>query len=520
MKSIRLLLLLLLAVCCKANAQEPVDLGLSVCWASTNIGASSESSAGNYYLWNTSTPSKNWGNEWRLPTKVEVDELIGKCTWTKTAGGYKIKGPNGNEIFLPITGFKMDGASKTYSSSYMFYWTSTPSGGMSYALCDQGGVNCNMVYETDWTMMAIRPVCVKTVSGTHSGDLGLSVEWSLYNFNSSSAGDAGMIGPQRLANLNLTDGWRLPTEAEMQELIDNCTWTTATVGGYSVFKATAPNGNYVYFPKTGYMPSAGLDGRIVDSDYGYYWTSTSTGRDYYILKIQSANNVQIATLSNSYSAAIRAVKKTSAPTYTLDVSSTSLSFATGNNATGTIDISSNTSYSISADEPWIVLSRQDGTGNTTLSVTVNENATGKDRVGHITISSSTQSRTITITQNALKDEGGKDEGEKDDELKDAIYVWTEGSSTCYKLTEMPSVSYKDGKAVLTLAGSASPALVLELTGGAKLEITYGTYIPTAIENVEKESQIVKKVGKYIQGGRLVIIKDGKKYDIKGVEIKN
>lgn len=288
--------------------QEPIDLGLSVCWASMNLGSNSSADIGDYNFWDTSAPSEYWGDGWRMPTRAEMQELINNCIWTKTTEGYKIKGPNGNEIFLPITGFRMDGASKTYSSSYLFYWTSTQSDGMSYALCDQSGVSCNTVYDTEWTKMAIRPVCTKTTTGSHSGNLGLSVEWSLTNFNASSVGESGMIGPQRLANLNLTDGWRLPTKDEIQELIDNCSWTTTTLNGYSVFKVTAPNGNYIYFPKTGYMPSAGMDGSLVNSNYGYYWTSTSTGSNYYILKIQSASNVQVSTLSDSYSAAIRSVK--------------------------------------------------------------------------------------------------------------------------------------------------------------------------------------------------------------------
>lgn len=307
MKYIKILLLLSF-FCVKLYAQESVDLGLSVCWASTNIGASSPKSVGNYYIWNASVPSNSWGSEWRMPTRSEMQELINKCTWTKTSEGYKVKGPNGNEIFLPITGFKMDGSSKTYSSTYVMYWTSTQSGGMSYALCDQGGIGCDMTYNTSMTKMVIRPVCKKTASGSHSGDLGLSVEWSLTNFNSSTPGDCGIIVPQSLAKLNLTDGWRLPTKTEVQELIDKCTWTSATVNGFSVFKATSENGNYIYFPKTGYLPGAGIDGRIVDSNYGYYWTDTKTSNSYYILKIQSASNVFISNLSDSYSAAIRAVR--------------------------------------------------------------------------------------------------------------------------------------------------------------------------------------------------------------------
>ncbi len=54
----------------------------------------------------------NWGNEWRMPSKQQLDELLNECTWTlATIGditGYKVKGPNGNSIFLPTTGWRID----------------------------------------------------------------------------------------------------------------------------------------------------------------------------------------------------------------------------------------------------------------------------------------------------------------------------------------------------------------------------------------------------------------------------
>ncbi len=55
---------------------------------------------------------KNWGSEWRTPSKEEFDELKSECTWTPmTIGeikGYEVVGPNGNTIFLPETGWRID----------------------------------------------------------------------------------------------------------------------------------------------------------------------------------------------------------------------------------------------------------------------------------------------------------------------------------------------------------------------------------------------------------------------------
>ncbi|MCD8302852.1 MAG: DUF1566 domain-containing protein [Prevotellaceae bacterium] len=141
------------------NGHDYVDLGLSVKWATCNVGASSASDYGNYYAWGeTSTKSSytssncatygvsmgdisgdenydtaraNWGGTWRMPTSSEMAELEKNCTtvWTTMDGvkGYKVTGPNGNSIFLPAAGYR-NGTTLKYAGSYGFYWTSSPGG--------------------------------------------------------------------------------------------------------------------------------------------------------------------------------------------------------------------------------------------------------------------------------------------------------------------------------------------------------------------------------------------------------
>ncbi len=54
----------------------------------------------------------NWGSQWRTPSKEQFDELKNLCTWTATTlhgvEGYEVTGPNGNTIFLPETGWRID----------------------------------------------------------------------------------------------------------------------------------------------------------------------------------------------------------------------------------------------------------------------------------------------------------------------------------------------------------------------------------------------------------------------------
>lgn len=94
---------------------EYVDLGLSVMWATCNIGANHARQPGGYYDPSDSTEFKKvkWDGDWRLPTIEECQELIDSCAWNWTSNwagsGYEIKGPSGQKIFLPAAGWMKDG---------------------------------------------------------------------------------------------------------------------------------------------------------------------------------------------------------------------------------------------------------------------------------------------------------------------------------------------------------------------------------------------------------------------------
>ena len=152
------------------DVHEYVDLGLpsGTLWATCNVGAAMPQEAGDYFAWGDTTghgndpddgylfnwenykwgevtgedtwftkycsdssqgkdgftdgkyeldpeddaASVNWGSQWRTPTKEQLDELHNKCTWTWTSvrgvDGYEVKGANGNTIFMPVTGWRLD----------------------------------------------------------------------------------------------------------------------------------------------------------------------------------------------------------------------------------------------------------------------------------------------------------------------------------------------------------------------------------------------------------------------------
>lgn len=102
------------------------DLGLSVKWASCNIGANIPKDNGKLYTFEEAIHN----TDGKLPTKEQWEELKNKCTWTwenkNEINGYKVTGPNGNYIFLPAAGYRDCNGGVYYVGASGFYWSSTP----------------------------------------------------------------------------------------------------------------------------------------------------------------------------------------------------------------------------------------------------------------------------------------------------------------------------------------------------------------------------------------------------------
>lgn len=130
-----------------AEGHEYVDLGLSVKWATCNVGAQSPEYHGYYFAWGETQryktnftkksykwfpnsddyypyPTKytygdnkdeadyrtvlelsddaanmNWGGNWRMPTPEEIEELINNCTWTWGAQKALYETKEGKQVF-------------------------------------------------------------------------------------------------------------------------------------------------------------------------------------------------------------------------------------------------------------------------------------------------------------------------------------------------------------------------------------------------------------------------------------
>ena len=183
----------------KTPVSVAVDLGLSVKWATCNVGANSPEECGDFFAWGETEPKEtynwntysdpyytkystsgkstldlsddaahvNWGGNWRMPTKTEWDELHTGCTWTWTTDyegtgvyGYIVKSKtNNNSIFLPAAGLRR-GSDLYFAGSNGNYWSSSlyPSlSNYAYVLdFGSGYMNLNNYYRYDG--QSVRPV--------------------------------------------------------------------------------------------------------------------------------------------------------------------------------------------------------------------------------------------------------------------------------------------------------------------------------------------------------------------------
>ena len=130
------------------NRHEAIDLGLpsGTKWASCNVGATRPEEYGGYYAWGETEEKEiyndstykyyqngdyvnigtdisgteydvahvKWGDKWCMPTSDDFTELIDNCTSELTTyngvNGCKFTSKiNGNSIFLPAAGNRLDG---------------------------------------------------------------------------------------------------------------------------------------------------------------------------------------------------------------------------------------------------------------------------------------------------------------------------------------------------------------------------------------------------------------------------
>lgn len=129
---------------------------------------------------------------------------------------------------------------------------------------------------------------------------------AVYDSTPAAAIDTDLSLSQDAARANLGEPWRMPTAAEFQELVDNCTSRWDTVHGVvGLLFISNVNGNTLFFPAAGAYNGTSLNGR---GTYGYYWSSTyesSTSAKF--LNFSSSNILPQSTSQRRYGYCVRGV---------------------------------------------------------------------------------------------------------------------------------------------------------------------------------------------------------------------
>lgn len=291
----------------KYPVADAVDLGLSVKWASWNLGATSVSDLGFYFGWGNTDDShyhanipegsvgqtfnyagderydaatKQWGKGWATPTKEQFLEL-NTLNWTYSdsyigsgQAGWVLTASNGNSIFVPSGGFKNESGLR-YPDSW-YYWTSDLSYTQQYGQeahymdfnSEQSILDASA--EPFGIYMPVRPVYkeekIDDTSGESSEagkavDLGLSVRWADRNIGATVPSDYGDYF-----------AWG-ETESKSRYGIDNYKYRNEDIGDQ--IWGTEYDAAHVNWKGTWRMPSKDEVNELIDN-CNWAWTYKNT----------------------------------------------------------------------------------------------------------------------------------------------------------------------------------------------------------------------------------------------------
>ena len=306
---------------CNVGASNPWDYGLYFAWGETTGYTQSDVTSGlrkfNSSSYKASSISAdltleqdaahvNMGGNWRMPTKAEYQELIDNCdaTWTDNYNGTKIKGMvftskiNGNSVFFPAAGYCDSSSFGNVGKEATCWSASWMNPGYAWRIYPHATLELKVSSTQRYVGHQVRgvlppppptPVDLGLPSGLKWADrnigagsperVGLYFAWGEttgYTAEQVKSGErsfksgsykaasisTNLTLKQDAAHVNLSGNWRMPTKAEYQELLDNCTatWTddyngTGVAGRILTSKT---NGNSVFFPAAGYCRNSSV----------------------------------------------------------------------------------------------------------------------------------------------------------------------------------------------------------------------------------------------------------------------
>lgn len=227
-----------------------IDMGTSVLWRSSNLGAEKGFEEGDYYSWGALNSAEYFGSDvwgykqvkkknisgihefdaaqsilgegYRIPTVKEWEELMRVCDFksrTVSIKGRKyaklVSSITNKQLLLPIIGHI---ESDVCQSDYAQYWTAEQSTGKSSHICQIHETNWDVTYAPKWCGLPIRPVFdtqVKTKDKEIS-TLPLPSESVIASVSQRIQNTAHEIG-KRFFSSALTNSKRYPAKKDINE---------------------------------------------------------------------------------------------------------------------------------------------------------------------------------------------------------------------------------------------------------------------------------------------------------------
>lgn len=299
--------------CCNVGADKPEGYGGYYAWGETEEK--------DYYSWGTyihcdgsrntchylgcsisgtqyDVAQTKWGGHWQMPTAiqlVELDECAKERIEINGVQGIKFTGPSGGCIFLPGAGSRHD----FDSYSGVTYQSGTPydddtSFDISFGLSGRGAgsyrcegipvrpiyvekepligiLNCpdnNHPHQIDLGLPSGTKWACCNVGATLPESYGGYYKWGQYE-NDNYTGDGESICGTKydVAYMMWGGNWKLPTEKQVDELVDNCSYTIISKNGVAGMVFTGSNGYAIFLPFAGLKKEGNVEKDRYEGNY-------------------------------------------------------------------------------------------------------------------------------------------------------------------------------------------------------------------------------------------------------------
>ena len=253
-----------------ANGHDWVDLGLpsGTKWATTNVGATTPEGYGDYFAWGE-TQSKDtytlenykWYDstteEYTKYPKAKRNVVLPGSEQGRKSLTFNVTVPYGTHVCYIVGSPSWEHLKMQKVDDTHFTLTTDELDGLAYKYCAGD----------TWTFVE------KLADGAHPADREYAESDVVVAWNAIQDPEITILELEDdAANFNWGGDWRMPTIDEIDELVDNCTWTWTTQNGVNGYKVSSKvNANSIFLPAAGYRYSSDI---YYAGSSGSYWSSS------------------------------------------------------------------------------------------------------------------------------------------------------------------------------------------------------------------------------------------------------